>query len=79
LLPITITAIIIVTIIVGLIKFHTTYKKSNWKNAEKNQHSTLPPSYVDCLEIWEPQPPGNLKSSTGIVLPFASQVYLVGI
>ena len=23
--------------------------------------TTLPPSRVDCLEIWEPQPPGTLK------------------
>jgi len=24
--------------------------------------TTLPPSYADCLEIWEPQPPGTLKA-----------------
>jgi len=23
--------------------------------------TTLPPSYADCLEIWEPQPPGTLR------------------
>jgi len=24
--------------------------------------TTLPPACADCLEIWEPQPPGNLKA-----------------
>jgi hypothetical protein len=24
--------------------------------------TTLPPSCADCLEIWEPQPPGNLRT-----------------
>ena len=24
--------------------------------------TTLPPSCVDCLEIWEPQPPGTLRA-----------------
>ena len=23
--------------------------------------TTLPPSFADCLEIWEPQPPGTLR------------------
>ena len=23
---------------------------------------TLPPSYADCLKIWEPQPPGTLRA-----------------
>jgi len=27
---------------------------------------TLPPSYADCLEIWEPHPPGTLRASTGL-------------
>ena len=31
--------------------------------------TTLPPSCADCLEIWEPQPPGTLWSC-GIALPF---------
>jgi hypothetical protein len=26
---------------------------------------TLPPSWPDCLEIWEPQPPGTLKACPG--------------
>ena len=28
--------------------------------------TTLPTSCVDCLEIWEPQPPGTLKACTGL-------------
>jgi len=27
--------------------------------------TTLPPSCADCLEIWEPQPPGTLKGCPG--------------
>ena len=25
--------------------------------------TTLPPSGADCLDIWEPQPPGTLRAS----------------
>jgi hypothetical protein len=36
--------------------------------------TTLPPSCVDFLEIWEPQPPGipsgPVQASNGIALPF---------
>jgi len=28
--------------------------------------TTLPPSYADCLEIWEPQPPGTLRACPGL-------------
>ena len=28
--------------------------------------TTLPPSGADCLEIWEPQPPGNLRVCPGL-------------
>jgi hypothetical protein len=28
--------------------------------------TTLPPSCADCLEIWEPQPPGILRASPGL-------------
>jgi hypothetical protein len=34
---------------------------------------TLPPSCADCLEIWEPQPPGTLRAfqaCNGIASPF---------
>ena len=31
--------------------------------------TTLPPSSADCLEIWDPQPPGTLRACTGIALP----------
>ena len=27
---------------------------------------TLPASYADCLEIWEPQTPGTLKACPGL-------------
>jgi hypothetical protein len=27
---------------------------------------TLPPSGADCLEIWEPQPPGTLRACPGL-------------
>jgi len=26
----------------------------------------LPPSCADCLEIWEPRPPGTLRASPGL-------------
>jgi len=35
--------------------------------------TTLPTSCADCLEIWEPQPPENLRTvqaCNGIALPF---------
>jgi hypothetical protein len=28
--------------------------------------TTLPPSCADCLEVWEPQPPGTLRACNGI-------------
>jgi hypothetical protein len=28
--------------------------------------TTLPPSCADCLKIWEPQPPGNLRACQGL-------------
>ena len=28
--------------------------------------TTLPPSYADCLEIWEPQPPGTFRACPGL-------------
>ena len=28
--------------------------------------TTLPPSCADYLEIWEPQPPGNLTACAGL-------------
>jgi len=31
--------------------------------------TTLPPSCADCLEIWEPQPPGNIRACIGSALP----------
>jgi hypothetical protein len=31
--------------------------------------TTLPPSWADCHEIWEPQPAGTLRACNGIALP----------
>ena len=28
--------------------------------------TTLPPSWADCLVIWEPQPPGTLRGCPGL-------------
>jgi len=28
--------------------------------------TTLPPSHADCLEIWEPEPPGTLRACPGL-------------
>ena len=33
------------------------------------QLTTLPLSCADCLEIWEPHPPGTLRACTGFALP----------
>ena len=30
--------------------------------------TTLPPSWADCLEIWEPQPPGTLRVCPGLYI-----------
>ena len=30
--------------------------------------TTLPPSCADCLEIWEPQPPGTLSACPGLYM-----------
>jgi hypothetical protein len=31
--------------------------------------ATLPHSFADCFEIWEPQSPGTLRACHGIALP----------
>ena len=31
--------------------------------------TTLPYSCADCLEIWEPQPPGTLRACPGLLFP----------
>jgi hypothetical protein len=28
--------------------------------------TTIPPSCAECLEIWEPQPPGTLRACPGL-------------
>jgi hypothetical protein len=30
----------------------------------------VPPTWADCLEIWEPQAPGTLRACAGFALPF---------
>jgi len=30
---------------------------------------TLPPSFADCLVIWNPQPPGTISVCRGMALP----------
>ena len=38
--------------------------------------TTLPPSCADCREIWEPQPPGNLRAVQGLL--FSSFIFVRG-
>jgi hypothetical protein len=37
--------------------------------------TTLPPSCAECLQIWEPQPPGTLRACPGIALPLPLLLY----
>ena len=36
------------------------------KGGRRVRLTNLPPSCADCLEIWEPQPPGTLRTSPGL-------------
>jgi hypothetical protein len=38
------------------------FNKKLKKTKQNKRKKTLPPSCADCLEIWEPQPPGTLKA-----------------
>jgi hypothetical protein len=41
--------------------------------------TTFPPLVAECLEIWEPQPPGTLRfvqACNGIALPFISLIIM---
>jgi len=38
--------------------------------------TTLPSSCADCLEIWEPQPPGTFRACTGIAMPLCIRLNL---
>jgi hypothetical protein len=37
----------------------------------------LSPSFADCLEIWEPKPPGTLRACFGISFPLVVVVVVV--
>jgi hypothetical protein len=39
--------------------------------------TTLPPSCADCLEIWEPQPPGTVRTCNAIALPLPGALCLM--
>ena len=56
------------TMVLGLIRPLTEMSTRNisWVSWEV----TLPTSYVECHEIWEPQPPGILRTCTVVALPF---------
>jgi len=37
----------------------------------------IPPSCADCLEVWEPEPPGTLWACTGIALCYVTILSLI--
>jgi len=39
--------------------------------------TTWPPSFANCLEIWEPQPPGTLRVCPGTALPSDTMLTLI--
>jgi hypothetical protein len=39
--------------------------------------TTLPPAHANCLEMWEPQPPGTHRACTGIALHLTNMVLTV--
>ena len=42
--------------------------------------TTLPPTCVDCLEIWEPQPPGTLRACPGVCRDcFTIYLYMINV
>jgi hypothetical protein len=48
------------------------------KGSQYVELTTLPPSCADCLEKWEPQPPGTLRVCTGIALNFYHLILTTG-
>jgi hypothetical protein len=48
-----------------VIRFATSPKVEKLQQAAVS-FITLPPSCADCLEIWEPQPPGKLTACPGL-------------
>jgi hypothetical protein len=47
-------------------------RNNSWGGGEGDKGSrcirltTVPPPYTDCLEIWEPKPPGTLRACPGL-------------
>jgi len=41
-------------------------KNISWGKGDRCVGLTLPPSCGDCLDIWEPQPPGTRRASPGL-------------
>jgi hypothetical protein len=39
--------------------------------------TTLPPSCADCLEIWEPQPPGTVRACPGLAFLYCAASALI--
>ena len=39
---------------------------------------TLPPSCADCLEIWEPEPPGTSRACKGVTLLYTGCFTILG-
>jgi len=55
------------------------YLGGGYKGGQCAGLTILPPSCNDCLEIWEPQPPGTLRACPGITLHFLKKkiIYIV--
>jgi hypothetical protein len=50
----------------GLVSKRTVVPMMMMKVGRCEGLTTLPPSCADCLEIWEPQPPGTLRACPGL-------------
>ena len=60
--------------VIGILHLHTT---SGRNMVLCVRLTTLPPSCVDYLEIWEPQPPGTLRKCKGIALSLPITLFAV--
>ena len=62
----------------GLTQLLTEKSKGEGKGGRCVGLTNVPPSCVDCLEIWEPQPPGtrwSVQACNGIALPLRFYLY----